>query len=151
MLKILNRKIYALARGRKAIYIGFDKVEVEISKELLSELEEYLMRRRKEFSFEPDFSIYEGEVRRVLKYVYKNVKYGETKTYGDIAKSLNLNPRFVGYALSRNRHLILIPCHRIISRRNLGGFSAGLEVKKFLLSLEGFNILEGGDGTKKGA
>ncbi len=93
---ILNRKIYALARGRKAIYIGFDKVEGEISKELLSELEEYLMRRRKEFSFEPDFSIYEGEVRRVLEYVYENVKYGETRILRRYCKEPKFKPTLCG-------------------------------------------------------
>ncbi len=148
MIKILNKRIYAVAWGKKAIYVGFKKVKGKNSKELLLELEEYIQKRRREFSFEPDFSIYDGEIRRVLEYIYENVKYGERKTYGDIAKKLNLNPRFVGYALSRNHHLILIPCHRIVSKGSLGGFSAGLDVKMFLLSLESFDIFEGCSRTK---
>lgn len=148
MTKILNKKLHALARGKKVIYIGFEELGGENSEELLWELEEYLSKGRKNFSFEPDFSIYKGKLRKVLEYVYENVKYGETVTYGEVAKRLNLNPRFVGYALSRNRHLILIPCHRVISKGGLGGFSAGIEVKRFLLGLEGFNILEGRNGTK---
>ena len=143
MIKILNRQIYAIARGKKVLYVGFENIGGENPWELMSELEEYIAKKRTAFSFEPDFSVYNREVGRVLKYVYENVKYGETKTYGEIALKLNLNPRFVGYALSKNRHLILIPCHRVISKGNLGGFSAGLEIKRFLLSLEGFNIPEG--------
>ncbi|MEO0138672.1 MAG: MGMT family protein [candidate division WOR-3 bacterium] len=96
--------------------------------------------RRKSFSFEPDLSLYPNKVRLVLEYIYKNLGFGKVMTYGEIAKVLNLHPRFVGYALSKNRHLILIPCHRVISKNGLGGFSAGLDIKRFLLSVEGINI-----------
>lgn len=108
--------------------------------ELLEEIDEYLKRKRKVFSFEPDLSVYPMSIRVVLEYIYKNLRFGEVMTYGEIAKVLNLHPRFVGYALSKNRHLILVPCHRVISKNGLGGFSAGLDVKSFLLRIEGIKI-----------
>ena len=70
------------------------------------------------------------------------VGYGETKTYGELAKILD-NPkgsRAVGQALRRNPIPLLIPCHRIIgsdfSMRGYGG-KEGVGTKAYLLELEG--------------
>ena len=70
------------------------------------------------------------------------VGYGETKTYGELAKILD-NPkgsRAVGQALRRNPIPLLIPCHRIIgsnfSMRGYGG-KEGVGTKAYLLALEG--------------
>ncbi len=138
--KILNKPLYAYIKKGKIIYIGFESLLGEECEGLLREIVEYLKGRRKSFSFEPDLSLYPNKVRLVLEYIYKNLGFGKVMTYGEIAKVLNLHPRFVGYALSKNRHLILIPCHRVISKNGLGGFSAGLDIKRFLLSVEGINI-----------
>ncbi|WP_022847631.1 MULTISPECIES: methylated-DNA--[protein]-cysteine S-methyltransferase [unclassified Desulfurobacterium] len=61
---------------------------------------------------------------------------GKTATYGQIAKTLKTSPRAVGQALKRNPFPIIIPCHRVISSRNIGGFSAGISIKKLLLNFE---------------
>ncbi len=69
----------------------------------------------------------------------RKIPYGKTKTYKSLAESINHRGyRSVGQALGRNPLLLVIPCHRVIgSDGNLGGFSAGLELKQFLLHLEG--------------
>ena len=68
-----------------------------------------------------------------------NIKYGSTKTYGDIAKILNTSPRYVGNVCGQNNHLLIIPCHRVVrSDGSLGGFSGlgGIKLKMKLLNLE---------------
>ena len=67
------------------------------------------------------------------------VPYGETRSYGDIARSVGSPRGFraVGMANNRNPIAIIIPCHRIIgSDGKLVGFGGGLDVKAFLLELE---------------
>ncbi len=79
--------------------------------------------------------------RRVFKELLK-VKRGTTITYSELAEKLgdrNLR-RKVGKALKENPYPIIIPCHRVIGKNNLGGFSGGLDWKKKLLKLEGVNI-----------
>jgi methylated-DNA-[protein]-cysteine S-methyltransferase len=66
------------------------------------------------------------------------IPYGETRTYGDIAKAIGINARAVGRACSRNPIPILLPCHRVVAANGLGGFSApgGSDWKGKLLVLE---------------
>ena len=67
------------------------------------------------------------------------IKYGSTKSYGDIAKKLNTSARYVGNVCGQNNHLLVIPCHRVVrSDGSLGGFSGlgGIKLKKKLLYLE---------------
>jgi O-6-methylguanine DNA methyltransferase len=68
----------------------------------------------------------------------RKIPYGKTRTYKSIAEKLNHKGyRSIGQALSRNPLLIVIPCHRVISSDgSLGGFTGGLELKKFLLRIE---------------
>ncbi|WP_231109723.1 methylated-DNA--[protein]-cysteine S-methyltransferase [Thermosipho melanesiensis] len=57
-------------------------------------------------------------------------------TYGEVAKVLNLNPRIIGFAMKANLLPIYIPCHRVVGKNDIGGFSGGIKWKKFLLELE---------------
>ena len=69
----------------------------------------------------------------------RKIPYGKTKSYGDIAKIVKTSPRYVGNVCGQNKHLLIIPCHRVIkSDGTLGGFSGpgGLTLKKRLLKLE---------------
>ena len=69
----------------------------------------------------------------------RNIPYGETRSYGEVAKMVN-NPRAsraVGLANAENPLPLYFPCHRIISSNgSLGGYGGGLGVKQFLLDLE---------------
>ena len=66
------------------------------------------------------------------------IPYGETRAYSDIASMVGVpkGARAVGQAVKKNPLLIIIPCHRVVSADSIGGFSAGIELKKYLLSLE---------------
>lgn len=68
-----------------------------------------------------------------------SIPYGQTQSYGDIAKALNSGARPVGTACGRNPLPIVIPCHRILAKDGrIGGYSGGdgPETKKALLRLE---------------
>ncbi len=67
------------------------------------------------------------------------IPYGETRTYGDLAKTLNVSAQAIGQACGANPIPILIPCHRVLGANGLGGFSGagGVEAKVALLKLEG--------------
>ncbi len=52
----------------------------------------------------------------------RKISFGETKTYGEIAKKIKSGPRAVGNACRRNNLLLLVPCHRVVSASGLGGF-----------------------------
>ena len=72
-----------------------------------------------------------------------NIPYGKTKSYGEIAKIVNTSPRYVGNVCGQNKHLLAIPCHRVIrSDGSLGGFSStgGLALKRRLLRFENLKI-----------
>ena len=69
----------------------------------------------------------------------QKISYGQTKSYGEIAKIVKTSPRYVGNVCGQNNLLLLVPCHRVVrSDGNLGGFSGlgGLTLKKRLLDLE---------------
>jgi methylated-DNA-[protein]-cysteine S-methyltransferase len=76
--------------------------------------------------------------RRVWELIV-GVPYGETTTYGDLARSLEAgtDPRDVGAAVGRNPLCIVIPCHRVVgSTGNLTGYAGGLNRKRTVLEIE---------------
>ncbi len=73
----------------------------------------------------------------------RKIRKGRTKSYGEIAKKFKISPRYVGRVCGENKHLLVVPCHRIIrSDKTLGGFSApgGIKLKRKLLEFEGIFI-----------
>lgn len=66
---------------------------------------------------------------------------GTVRTYGEVARELGASPRAVGGACRSNPCLILVPCHRVVAKRGLGGYSGtGLATKGWLLRHEGVRI-----------
>lgn len=107
-----------------------------------SQFREYLSGNRKAFDIDYILEINEF-VRRVLN-ITKMIPYGKTMNYGQVAKKLGKPgaARAVGQALKRNPIPIIIPCHRVLSKKGLGGFSAGIEWKDYLCSLEASSSAE---------
>ncbi|MGC3936293.1 methylated-DNA--[protein]-cysteine S-methyltransferase [Roseobacter sp. EG26] len=66
------------------------------------------------------------------------IPFGDTCTYGDIAKALNVPAQSVGQACGGNPIPIVIPCHRVMGAKGLTGFSGagGVETKVALLRHE---------------
>jgi len=75
----------------------------------------------------------------------RDIPFGETTTYGEIARELNSSPRAVGRANGRNQISIVVPCHRVIGASgSLTGYAGGLEAKRALLDHErGGSLLAG--------
>ena len=106
--------------------------------DLIERLRIYFSGHRVAFPDELDLSIATPFQREVWE-VTRLIPYGETRSYAWVAKQIKKPEavRAVGQALGKNPLPIIIPCHRVItSDGKLGGFSEGLEMKRFLLRLE---------------
>lgn len=74
----------------------------------------------------------------------QKIPVGKTLTYGELAERIGTSPRVIGNACRRNPIPIIIPCHRVVAAKGVGGFcgKAGgrlLEIKKWLLAHENRN------------
>lgn len=106
------------------------------------QLAAYFAGKRKEFDL-PLLSEGSPDEQRIWALMAK-IPYGETRSYGDLARDLHLDPRAVGHACGRNPLPIFLPCHRVVSADGeLGGYSGngGAETKRKLLVLEGALLL----------
>jgi len=111
--------------------------ETSLLKEAAQQLNDYLSGNRKVFDLplSPEGTDFQKKVWKALE----EIPYGETRSYGEIAKIIG-NPtaaRAVGMANNRNPILIFIPCHRVIGTNgSLVGYACGLEIKEQLLTME---------------
>lgn len=106
--------------------------------EVRSQLEEYFAGERKEFTVQLDLR--GTEFRKRCWDQLLRIPYGETRTYGEIARAVGCpeGSRAVGQANHYNPIAIIVPCHRVLaSGGRLGGYGGGLFVKALLLKLEG--------------
>lgn len=104
------------------------------------QLQEYFAGKRTDFDLPLNVTGTEFQVQ-VLEELQR-IPYGETTSYGDIAKRIGRPKavRAVGAANGRNPIPIIIPCHRVIgSGGALTGFGGGLDTKEALLRLEAEN------------
>ena len=85
---------------------------------------------------ELNLSGYDGEVIKTYRTLREKVPFGNTITYGELGKLTGKHPRFVAYCMRINRFPVIIPCHRVLSKNGLGGFSYGLDLKERLLRFE---------------
>jgi len=106
--------------------------------DLTGRLRSYFGGQRVAFDDELDLSAataFQDEVWRLARLI----PYGETRSYGWVAEKLNKAGagRAVGQALARNPLPVIVPCHRVVAKDGgLGGYSGGIDRKKFLLRLE---------------
>jgi methylated-DNA-[protein]-cysteine S-methyltransferase len=105
--------------------------------EAARQLQDYFAGKRSHFDLPlaPAGSSFE---KRVWKAMQK-IPFGETRCYGDLAAAIRSAPRAVGGACGKNPIPIVIPCHRVLAKSGLGGYSGqgGLDTKQALLRLEG--------------
>jgi methylated-DNA-[protein]-cysteine S-methyltransferase len=66
------------------------------------------------------------------------IPYGETRTYGELARDLDSGPRALGSACGRSPVPLVVPCHRVVAADGLGGFSpeGGTALKRALIDHE---------------
>lgn len=104
------------------------------------QLTEYFAGERKEFDL--PLSLHGTEFQVSVLEALQEIPYGETTSYGVIAKRIGRPKavRAVGAANGRNPIPIIVPCHRVIgSSGDLTGFGGGLDTKEALLRLEAEN------------
>lgn len=92
-------------------------------------------RRRFTLPLAPEGTPFQQKVWEALR----NIPYGETRTYKQIAIQIGHNQSFraVGMANNRNPIVIVVPCHRVIGYDGkLTGYAGGLDIKEQLLELE---------------
>ena len=116
----------------------------ECTGEARRQLEEYFAGDRR--SFDLPLDLRGTEFRKRCWDELLRIPYGETRSYGEIARAVG-NPsgfRAVGQANHYNPIAIIVPCHRVLaSGGTLGGYGGGLSVKALLLRLEGAKFREG--------
>lgn len=102
-----------------------------------AQLTEYFASDRTRFDL--PLAVDGTDLQRRVCDAMRAIPYGETRTYGDLARSLNTPAQAIGQACGGNPIPIIIPCHRILGANSLGGFSGGIgvETKVALLKLEG--------------
>lgn len=103
------------------------------------ELDGYFALRRRQFELPIDWSLVGGFSRSVLRQTAR-IPFGNVRSYGQVAR-LAGSPRAAraaGNALGSNPIPIVVPCHRVLhADGGLGGYSGGLDRKRYLLALEG--------------
>jgi methylated-DNA-[protein]-cysteine S-methyltransferase len=105
--------------------------------EAARQLDQYFAGKRKTFDLKLEFIGTEFQ-KRVWEELLK-IPFGETRTYGEIARRLgNVKAmRAVGAANGRNPIPIIAPCHRVIGASgDLVGFGGGLRIKEYLINFE---------------
>ena len=111
--------------------------ETPLLSEAARQLGEYFEGRRKHFDL--PLSLHGTPFQRSCWEALRRIPYGETRSYGDIARAVGSPRGFraVGMANNRNPVAIIVPCHRVIGTDGkLTGFGGGLDVKAFLLAHE---------------
>jgi len=90
--------------------------------------------------FTPPLAPSGSEFRRRVWDILREIPYGSTITYGDIARRLGCSSaQAIGGAVGHNPISIIIPCHRVVGANGtLTGYAGGLNVKRKLLEMEGF-------------
>lgn len=105
----------------------------------LEQLQDYFKRPAEPFELKLDLAELTSFQRRVLASI-RAIPTGEVWSYADVAAAIGKPraARAVGQALGSNPIPIVIPCHRVVaSDGGLGGYSGGLDRKRYLLQHEG--------------
>jgi len=103
----------------------------------LNFIQNYFDNKKSKLKFSIDFkgTFFEN---LVWKEICK-IRYGQTKSYAEIANKIESSPRAVGNACAKNQCLLIIPCHRVIrSDGTYGKYVLGNKIKEQLIKLESY-------------
>jgi methylated-DNA-[protein]-cysteine S-methyltransferase len=118
----------------------------ELSAAALAQLTEYFAGQRRRFDLPIDWSGMSRLQQQVLAVLFDTVGYGETVSYGELARRVpsvrrveDVPARAIGRIMGSNPIPVIVPCHRVVASGGLGGYSGGQgpEVKRWLLVFEG--------------
>ena len=133
--------ICAFEKGGKIFQIKFGKSKKEEESQILKNFKKNLLKffDKKITTIKTPHMLAGNQIQKKVWIELKKIKWGQTETYGKIAKKFKLSPRHVGKICSQNKLLLVVPCHRVIrTGGSLGGFSSigGIKLKKKLLEFE---------------
>ncbi len=124
----------------KSFYGGTSKEGFDTIEKTISSLEKYFKGEFTSFDnipLNPDGTSFLKNAWNEMR----GIGWGKAITYGGLASRLGTIALAVGSVCSRNRIPIIIPCHRVLGAENkLYAYGWGLEVKKYLLELEGWDV-----------
>lgn len=106
-------------------------------RDAIEEIHRYFQGTLREFSL--PFAVQGTDFQKSVWEQAREIPYGETCSYGDLAKALGSpgSARAAGRALGKNPLLLVIPCHRVLTgTAGLGGYRGGRRMKRFLLDHE---------------
>ncbi len=101
------------------------------------QLREYFAGKRREFDL--DLHLVGTAFQQTVWTQLTTIPFGLVCSYGDVALAID-HPhayRAVGNANAKNPWAIVVPCHRVVASKSIGGYGGRLDVKRFLLRLEG--------------
>jgi methylated-DNA-[protein]-cysteine S-methyltransferase len=114
---------------------------------VVAQLGAYFEGTRRDFDLEVDWGALAESPRAILQTLQRSVGYGQSITYGELARrsGTSAGARGVGAVMAANPIPVIVPCHRVLASTGLGGFSGGslvdgranLDAKRWLLTLEG--------------
>ena len=131
-------------KNKKHLKESIAEEETELLKKAAVQLHEYLTGRRREFDLplNPAGTAFQKKDWKALQ----TIPYGQTVSYGEIAKQIGCpkGARAVGLANNRNPIPVFIPCHRVIGADGrLVGYGGGIDKKVKLLEIEGIGVKDG--------
>jgi methylated-DNA-[protein]-cysteine S-methyltransferase len=132
-----NNVITNLYFGEPIMLKGVSVKETPLLKEATYQLVDYLAGSRR--CFDLPLAPKGTEFQKAVWKALQQIPYGETRSYGEIARSIGKPKasRAVGMANYNNPILLFIPCHRVIGANGkLVGYAGGLDIKQYLLGME---------------
>lgn len=148
-LMVTRRGLVRLSYPGEGIGAQLDEIAERISPRILEapertdalrwQLDEYFTGGRRAFEVPIDWRLVRGFAGDVLR-ATSRIPFGSVSSYRDVATEAG-SPnayRAAGNALGSNPIPIVVPCHRVLhAGGGLGGYTGGLDRKRFLLRLEG--------------
>jgi len=116
--------------------------DMALERRLRNDFLAYFSGRKVSFDYRLDVAGF-TPFRKAVWAAMKKIPYGQTRSYRWVAEKVGRPRAFraVGNACAKNPMVIIVPCHRVVgSDGRLGGFSAGLDLKRALLELEGLEL-----------
>lgn len=147
--KMKHRMVMAAPMGRMAIeaengaIIAVYYTEEELCssdnkwlQEARKQMQQYFAGERREFDL--PLRLNGTAFQQAAWAALRKIPYGETRTYGQQAAMMERPKaaRAVGGANHKNPIAIIVPCHRVVAAKDMGGYASGVEKKQFLLALE---------------
>ncbi len=137
------RALRMIGAGRASVPQDPSDGDHELS-EAVRQLDDWFAGRRQIFDL--PLELHGTPWQRRVWDVLLEIPFGETLTYGEVARRAGQprSARAVGHAVGRNPVAIVVPCHRVVAAGGtLGGYTGGLDTKRWLLSHEGSPIAVG--------